>query len=79
MSELAELVGADALSAADRAYPGVADSFENNLVNQRVDESRSLAETLDRAWQVLSTLPAQELTMLPADMVAAHLRNSDGD
>lgn len=77
--ELAELVGADALSVADRGYLGFADSFENDLVNQRVDESRTLTVTLDRAWQVLSTLPPQELTMLPADMVATHLRSADGD
>ncbi len=51
-------------------------------MNQHADESRTLAETLDRAWKVLSTLPDQELTMLPADMVAlvtAYRRNSDGD
>ncbi|HEX7107585.1 MAG TPA: V-type ATP synthase subunit B [Acidothermaceae bacterium] len=76
--ELAEFVGAEALSEADRAFLGFADSFEEILVSQRVDESRTLPDTLDRAWKVLSTLPERELTMLPSHLVAAHRRADDG-
>jgi V/A-type H+-transporting ATPase subunit B len=71
--ELAEFVGAAALSDADRAYLGFADAFEDLLVAQRADEYRTLTDTLDRSWRVLSTLPEQELTMLPSDMAATHL------
>ena len=35
-------------------------------MNQRRDESRSLEETLDRAWRVASELPRRELTMVSA-------------
>jgi V/A-type H+-transporting ATPase subunit B len=70
--ELAELVGPAALSAADRSYVGFADAFEQTLVSQGRGEKRELAETLDRAWDVALTLPEQELTMLPAAMIAAH-------
>ena len=35
-------------------------------MNQGAQENRGLAETLDRAWQVLASLPRRELTMLPA-------------
>ena len=35
-------------------------------MNQRRDETRSLEETLDRAWQVASELPRRELTMVSA-------------
>ncbi len=70
--ELAELVGPAALSPADRSYVGFADAFERTLVAQGRGEKRGLTETLDRAWAVALTLPEQELTMLPAAMIAAH-------
>jgi V/A-type H+-transporting ATPase subunit B len=47
--------------------------FESELINQRQDESRTLDQTLDRAWRVASALPRQELTMLPAALLDAHL------
>jgi V/A-type H+/Na+-transporting ATPase subunit B len=64
--ELSELVGRGALSGTDRAYLDLEDAFGATLLDQRPDECRSLEDTLDRAWQVLATLPRRELTMLPA-------------
>ncbi|MBI3688244.1 MAG: V-type ATP synthase subunit B [Actinobacteria bacterium] len=71
--ELAELVGSGALTATDRCYLTFEDAFTQVLVDQRVDEARSLDDTLDRAWRALAALPRPELTMLPATVVAAHL------
>ncbi len=71
--ELAELVGADALSATDRAYLTFAERAERHLVDQEPTESRSLTTTLDRAWDVLSALPRRELTMLPTALLDARL------
>lgn len=70
--ELAELVGVEALSAADLAFVDFAGQFERKLLQQRPDERRSLAQTLDLAWSVALTLPDRELTMLPSAMLAAH-------
>jgi V/A-type H+-transporting ATPase subunit B len=47
--------------------------FESQLVDQHPDESRTLVQTLDRAWRVAAALPRQELTMLPTAMLDAHL------
>jgi V/A-type H+/Na+-transporting ATPase subunit B len=63
--ELAELIGAAALSDTDRRYQALERAYESVLVNQGHDEGRSMGDTLDRAWQVLATLPRQQLTMLP--------------
>jgi V/A-type H+-transporting ATPase subunit B len=71
--ELAELVGTTALSDTDRRYLAFADAFERDLLSQRPDESRTIDETLDRAWRALSVLPRRELTMLPAALVDSHL------
>jgi V/A-type H+-transporting ATPase subunit B len=71
--ELVELVGPAALGESDRHYLHLVEVFESELVNQGQDESRTLEQTLDRAWRVAAALPRQELTMLPAALLDAHL------
>ncbi len=66
---LAVIIGETALSETDRAYLDFGQRFERELISQQVDESRSVDETLDLAWQVLSRLPAGELTRLSEDEV----------
>jgi V/A-type H+/Na+-transporting ATPase subunit B len=69
---LADLIGAEALTPTDRTYLTFEDAFAAELVNQRFDESRSLTDTLDRAWRVVSRLPRSELSMLPDELVELH-------
>jgi V/A-type H+-transporting ATPase subunit B len=73
VSELAELVGADALGENDRPYLEFTVAFERTLLDQRPDENRKLDETLDRAWEAALTLPARELVMVPEAMLADRL------
>jgi V/A-type H+-transporting ATPase subunit B len=77
--ELADLVGEDALSVTDRLYVAFEQAVSLRLLDQRRDESRSLEETLDRAWEVLRTLPRRELTMLPNALLDARYDDSDRD
>jgi V/A-type H+-transporting ATPase subunit B len=77
--ELAELVGAGALSATDRGYLELERAFEHVLVSQRPDERRGLDETFERAWRVLSALPRRELTMMSAADLDAHHLHQVGD
>jgi V/A-type H+-transporting ATPase subunit B len=70
--ELAELIGAAALSASDRQYQDFRAVFEHRLMNQGRTENRSLDETLGRSWQALAMLPRRELTMLPAEALDAY-------
>jgi V/A-type H+/Na+-transporting ATPase subunit B len=67
--ELAEVVGAAALSATDRRYVELADGIERRLVDQQRGELRTLEDTLSRCWDVLGMLPRRELTMLPDRLV----------
>ena len=69
-AELAELVGSAALSETDRSYLAYRDVVEHGLFDQGADESRSLEDTLGRAWAALAELPARELTMLPTAFLA---------
>jgi V/A-type H+/Na+-transporting ATPase subunit B len=75
--ELADLVGEDALSATDRAYLAFADLVEHHMLDQRRDESRSLDDTLDRAWHALGVLPRRELTMVPSALIEARYRPAE--
>lgn len=72
VGELADLVGESALSRTDRCYLDLDAAFRAEVVAQRRDEVRKIDDTLDRAWRVLLRLPRRELSMLPADLVAAH-------
>jgi V/A-type H+/Na+-transporting ATPase subunit B len=74
--ELAELVGAGALSATDRSYLELERAYERTLASQRPNESRSLADTFQRAWRVLSVLPRRELTMLSAQALDGHYQQA---
>jgi V/A-type H+-transporting ATPase subunit B len=74
--ELADLIGADALTETDRIYLDFEDAFYRDLVNQSPDEARTMPETFERAWGVISVLPERELTMMPAASIAAHYRGS---
>ena len=77
--DLADLIGTAALTETDRRYLSFADAFSSVLVAQGTDESRSLDDTLARAWQVASELPRQELTMLSAADIATYYSGSDTD
>lgn len=59
---LASIIGAEELSTRDQRYLQFADAFEDRFVRQGVNEERSIIETLDLAWEILSLLPAEALT-----------------
>jgi V/A-type H+-transporting ATPase subunit B len=71
--ELADLVGADALSDTDRRYLQFETVFQARLLHQHRTESRPLDDSLDRAWEAATVLPRSELTMLPGEYLDAHL------
>jgi len=72
-AELAELIGTGALSETDRRYLSYSRVVEERLFHQGTEEHRSLDDTLDRAWSALAELPAQELTMLPVELLDRYL------
>jgi V/A-type H+-transporting ATPase subunit B len=60
---MAAIVGEAGLAAADRRALGFAERFESEFISQGVAR-RSLAETLDVGWQLLDTLPHEDLMRL---------------
>ncbi len=59
---LASVIGEDELSAVDRKYLRFGDAFEKQFIGQGLREDRSLEQTLDLGWRLLSLLPRQELS-----------------
>ncbi|MGW4435128.1 V-type ATP synthase subunit B [Streptomyces sp. NPDC004596] len=72
VAELADLIGRAALSATDLRHLDLQDAFRDRFLAQGADEDRSLGDSLDRAWEVLLTLPRSQLGMLPTDLLDAH-------
>ena len=61
MRDLVAVVGEEALTDRDRKYLEFADRFEKEFVTQGRDEDRTIEQTLDLGWELLSSLPEGEL------------------
>lgn len=59
--ELITILGETALTDVDRLYAKFADEFEKEYVSQGYENNRSIEETLDIGWKLLSILPRNEL------------------
>jgi len=69
---LVAIVGKDALSERDRLLLEFADLFENRFVRQGYDEDRTIEDTLGVGWEILSTLPVEQLTRIDRDLIAKY-------
>ncbi len=59
--ELAVILGEASLSEMDKLYYDFADTFEKQYVSQGEYENRSIEETLDLGWKLLSIFPKEEM------------------
>ncbi|MFA5331001.1 MAG: V-type ATP synthase subunit B [Methanoregula sp.] len=66
---LVAIVGKDALSERDRGLLEFADLFEDRFVRQGYDEDRTIEDTLDLGWELLSTLPVEQLTRIDRELI----------
>jgi len=73
LRDLVAVVGEEALTERDRAYLRFADEFEKRFVSQGKDEDRSIEETLDIAWELLTILPREELKRIPEELIEKYL------
>ncbi len=61
LRDLVAVVGEEALSDRDKLYLEFAEEFEDRFIDQGVEEDRSIEETLDLAWDLLTILPKKDL------------------
>lgn len=68
------VVGEESLSEEDRASIKFLHRFEKEFVSQGRDEDRSVEESLDLAWDILSDFPAEMLNRIPGDILREFYR-----
>jgi len=66
---LVAIVGKDALSERDRMFLEFADLFEDQFVRQGYEEDRSITDTLDIGWKLLSSLPVEQLVRIDRELI----------
>ena len=71
---LASVIGEDELSDTDQLYLKFGNAFEQQFVSQGSRENRTMDETLDLGWRLLSILPRSELDRLSDEEIALHYR-----
>jgi V/A-type H+-transporting ATPase subunit B len=75
--ELATILGESALSPTDLKYAKFAEEFEKRYVSQGYEENRSITETLDLGWELLSILPRTELKRIKPELIDKYLPQKD--
>lgn len=71
---LAAIIGEEDLPDIDKLYLNFGRAFEEKFVNQAFDENRSLDQTLDIAWKLLSMLPETELTRVNKEYIEMYYK-----
>lgn len=67
--ELAVILGESALSKTDKLYVEFTNRFEQEYINQGFYNNRTIEESLDLGWDLLSILPKSELKRIKDDMI----------
>ena len=71
---LVSVVGEEALSTTDKAYLKFAEQFEQKFIKQGPYEDRSIERTLDIGWELMSAMPAEELTRIEPALREKYLK-----
>lgn len=74
---LSQIIGEDDLSEVDKKYMEFGRVFESRFITQDYNENRSILETLNIAWDVLSILPVEELDRLKPELIKKYLGNGE--
>lgn len=71
--ELATILGEAALSDIDILYSKFATAFEEQYVSQGYNTARTIEETLDIGWKLLTILPRTELKRISVEKINKYL------
>ncbi len=74
---LSAIVGEEALSETDKKFLKIANNFERKFVNQGTDENRSIEQTLDIGWELLSHLPESEMKRIKSEFILKYRKRVD--
>jgi len=69
LRDMVAVVGEEALTTRDKKYLEFADRFEGEFLSQSRDEERSIEETLNLGWDLISVLPERELKRIDPELI----------
>ena len=72
--ELAIILGEGALTEEDKAFARFSDAFEDRYVRQGEYENRTVEETLNLGWELLTMIPVRELKRVRDAYVEKYLK-----
>ncbi|MBR3864787.1 MAG: V-type ATP synthase subunit B [Clostridia bacterium] len=72
--ELAAILGDSALTPTDKLYAKFAEKFEEKYVSQGFEANRTIEQTLDLGWELLSMLPRTELKRIKEKFLDKYLK-----
>ena len=74
---LAAIIGEEELSELDRSYLRFGEKLESEFLAQGEHEERTIEQTLDLGWKVLSVLPREELTRIKPEFIQKYMPEND--
>ena len=75
--ELMSILGEAALSDVDKLYAEFAERFEEEYVSQGYYNDRSIEETLEIGWKLLSILPKSELKRIKSEYIEKYYKGNE--
>ena len=75
--ELSSILGEAALTEVDKKFARFAEEFEKQYVSQGFHTNRTIEETLDLGWNLLSLLPRSELKRIRDAYLDKYLKKSE--
>ena len=72
--ELAVILGEGALTEEDKAFARFSDEFEDKYVRQGEYENRTIEETLELGWNLLTMIPVKELKRVRDAYIEKYLK-----
>ena len=75
---LASVIGEDELSPTDKLYITFGKEFESRFLRQNENENRTIEQSLDLGWELLSILPRGELDRLDDKMIEKYYKPKQG-
>jgi V/A-type H+/Na+-transporting ATPase subunit B len=74
---LASVIGEEELGAVDQTYLKFGRAYEKEFIGQSLTENRTIEQTLDIGWRLVSMLPKEELTRVSLDEIKQYYKESN--
>lgn len=76
---LASVIGEEELGTVDQQYLKFGRAFEHEFINQGVTENRTIEQTLNIGWRLLSVFPQEELTRVSLDELKEYYKPENAE